>query len=307
MNIHHLELFYYAAKHGGIAGAVRNMPYGIQQPALSGQIARLEESLGAKLFNRRPFALLPAGKELFDFIEPFFADVENVAETIRGQGTQHLRIAAPSIVLHDYLPDLLRRLRQTFPKFRLSLRETARSEAERLLQNGEVDVAITAVERKGGTKSRSLLELPMVLLVNSNLSIKRPDELWERDKIDEPLISFPRSDPMHALYQRGLKQLGVDWFPSIEVNSVRLVECYVASGYGIGITVATPGYKPPRQIRVLSLPDFPRVLINVAWAGKPSLIARQFVRELEIEASKLERRLAWRKASHLTLQSSSAN
>ena len=61
MNIHHLELFYYVAKHGGIAAAVRKMPYGIQQPAVSGQIARLEEALGAKLFNRRPFSLLPAG------------------------------------------------------------------------------------------------------------------------------------------------------------------------------------------------------------------------------------------------------
>ncbi len=72
MNIHHLELFYYVAKHGGIAAAVRNMPYGIQQPAVSGQIARLEEALGAKLFNRRPFLLLPAGAELFEFTKPFF-------------------------------------------------------------------------------------------------------------------------------------------------------------------------------------------------------------------------------------------
>jgi DNA-binding transcriptional LysR family regulator len=66
MNIHHLELFYFVAKHGGIAAAVRNIPYGIQQPAVSGQIARLEESLGTKLFQRRPFALSPAGVELFE-------------------------------------------------------------------------------------------------------------------------------------------------------------------------------------------------------------------------------------------------
>ena len=39
MNIHHLELFYYVARHGGISEAVRNMPYGIQQPAISGQAA----------------------------------------------------------------------------------------------------------------------------------------------------------------------------------------------------------------------------------------------------------------------------
>ena len=51
MNIHHLELFYFVAKHGGIAAAVRNIPYGIQQPAVSGQIAKLEESPGTKLFQ----------------------------------------------------------------------------------------------------------------------------------------------------------------------------------------------------------------------------------------------------------------
>src|SRR5438128_8330480 len=97
MNTHHLELFYYVAKHGGIAAAVRKMPYGIQQPVVSGQIARFEEAFGAKLFNRRPFSLLPAGAELFEFIRPFFDDVEKVAGRIRG-GSKQLRIAAPSIV-----------------------------------------------------------------------------------------------------------------------------------------------------------------------------------------------------------------
>ena len=49
MNIHHLELFYYVARHGGITEAVRNIPYGIQQPAVSGQVAQLEEYLGVTL------------------------------------------------------------------------------------------------------------------------------------------------------------------------------------------------------------------------------------------------------------------
>ena len=68
MNIHHLELFYYVAKFGGISEAVRNMPYGIQQPAMSGQVIQLEEFLGTTLFQRRPFQLTTEGKELFDFI-----------------------------------------------------------------------------------------------------------------------------------------------------------------------------------------------------------------------------------------------
>ena len=179
MNIHHLELFYYVAKHGGIAAAVRKMPYGIQQPAVSGQIATLEEALGAKLFNRRPFSLLPAGAELFEFIRPFFDNVEKVAGRIRGASLQ-LRIAAPSVVLHDYVPGLLRRVRRRFPSFRLQLHEAVRADAERLLLAGEIDLAITILDgkRRPEIHSRPLLELPMVLLVNKKQNITRAEQLW---------------------------------------------------------------------------------------------------------------------------------
>lgn len=148
MNIHHLELFYFVAKHGGIAAAVRNIPYGIQQPAVSGQLAKLEEYLGTKLFQRRPFALLPAGAELFDFIKPFFDNVDIVAEKLRQNTSPQLRIAAPSIVLHDYVPEILKRVREKFPSFRLYLHEAGRADAERLLLAQDVDLAITFVEKK---------------------------------------------------------------------------------------------------------------------------------------------------------------
>jgi DNA-binding transcriptional LysR family regulator len=72
LNVHHLELFYYVARCEGIVAACRQIPYGIQQPAVSAQVARLEEDLGARLFERRPFRLTPAGKALYDFIAPFF-------------------------------------------------------------------------------------------------------------------------------------------------------------------------------------------------------------------------------------------
>src|SRR5881397_219260 len=107
MNIHHLELFYYVARHGGISEAVRNMPYGIQQPAMSGQIIQLEESLGVALFHRRPFALTVQGEELFAFIAPFFDNLRPMAETIRGGVSQHIRIGASEIVLRDHLPGVM--------------------------------------------------------------------------------------------------------------------------------------------------------------------------------------------------------
>src|SRR5437016_13987156 len=106
MNIHHLELFYYVARHGGITEAVRNIPYGIQQPAVSGQVAQLEEYLGVTLFQRRPFALTPPGEKLYQFIEPFFSKVDTVASELQGGKVRQIRIGASTIVLRDHLPQL---------------------------------------------------------------------------------------------------------------------------------------------------------------------------------------------------------
>jgi len=280
------------AKHGGIAAAVRNIPYGIQQPAVSGQIAKLEESLGTKLFQRRPFALSPAGVELFEFIKPFFDNVEIVGEKLRQNRSPQLRIAAPSIVLHDYVPELLQKLRTKFPEFRLYLHEAARAEAERLLLAREVDLAITVVEKKSraGIQVRPLLELRLILLVHKKSGLARAEELWKRDKIEETLIAFPRTDPIHASFQRGLENMGVEWFCGIEVNSARLTERYVANGYGIGLAVAIPGFKPAQGVRVLELRDFPPVVVGASWSGKLSNISKQLLHELGAEAQVQMRR-----------------
>src|SRR5215470_1545307 len=103
MNIHHLELFYYVARFGGITEAVRNIPYGIQQPAVSGQVAQLEEYLGVVLFQRRPFALTPAGQKLYRFVHPFFSSVEGVPSELQGGKPKNNRFGASTMVLRDHL------------------------------------------------------------------------------------------------------------------------------------------------------------------------------------------------------------
>jgi len=290
MNIHHLELFYYVAKHGGIASAVRNIPYGIQQPAISGQMAKLEESLGVKLFNRRPFALSAAGEELYRFVEPFFANMGTVAKKIRSSAAPQLRIAAPTMVLHDYVPELLHRVRAKFPAFRLNLHEASQPEVETLLQAQEIDLAITSIDKKprAGFHSQVLLELPLVLLVAKKHSLKDAQELWRRDKIEETLITFPPTEPVFVQFQRGLKALGVEWFGGIEVNSISLIECYVANGFGIGLTAAVPGMHCHPRVRRIPLDGFPPVTMGVVWTGKLSPIAHHFLTEVEAQAKAID-------------------
>jgi len=143
-------------------------------------------------------------------------------------------------------------------------------------------------KRRSEIHSRPLLELPLILLVNRNHHLTSAKQLWSRDKIEETLITFPRGDTVQTHFQRGLDRFGVEWFSGIEVNSTRLIEHYVVNDYGIGVTVATPGFKAPPGVRIISLADFPPVVIGAAWAGNLSPITQQFL-AVEIEATVVKR------------------
>jgi len=289
MNIHHLELFYYVARHGGIMEAVRNIPYGIQQPAVSGQVAQLEGYLGVTLFQRRPFALTPPGKKLYGFIEPFFSKLDAVASELQGGKARQIRIGASTIVLRDHLPQLVQNVRKKFPNLKIALREAYHPELESLLEKEELDLAVTLIEKKSapGIHSLAMLELPLVLLVEKNSKITEAAQLWKRDKIEEPLICLPASEAICKHFQQGLARLGVDWFPSIEVSSVELIEFYVANGFGIGVTVSVPKSQPSPNVRALSLPDFTPVVMGALWRGQTSPLLHAFLEELKLRAKQL--------------------
>ncbi len=289
MNIHHLELFYYVAKHGGIMPAVRNIPYGIQQPAVSSQIAQLEEFLGVKLFHRRPFALTAEGEKLHGFVQPFFSNLEKMAVELQGGRARRIRIGAATIVLREHLPELFQSVRGKFFGLKLSLREGSPAELEEMLQRDEIDLAVTVVEKKTaqGTHALALLELPPVLLVPKNSAVKSAEELWRRDTIDEPLICFPPSEPLSRNFQAQLNKLGVDWFPSIEAGSADLIEAYVASGLGIGLSAAIPNKIFSPKVRVLPLAGFPPVVIGALWRGRKTPLLEVFLEEMQLRARRL--------------------
>ncbi len=283
MNIHHLELFYYVAKHGGISEAVRNMPYGIQQPAISGQVIQLEEFLGVTLFHRRPFSLTPQGKELFDFIKPFFDNLTPMAEKLRGGISQHLRIAASEIMLRDHLPAILQELHRQFPKLKVTLREGYDPEVIPWLQQQEIDLAVCLLGARppAGINVIPLFKMPLVLLVPKRSKLASAGELWECDRIEESLITVPSNEPIRRAFQEGLNKLKVDWFSSIEVSTVEMVQTYVANGYGIGVTVRVPKMKYHPQVRLLPLDGFEPVTFGVLWQGRRTVLLEALFKILE--------------------------
>ncbi|MFM7099778.1 MAG: LysR family transcriptional regulator [Verrucomicrobiota bacterium] len=297
MNIHHLELFYYVARHGGIMEAVRHMPYGIQQPAISGQIIQLESDLGLKLFHRRPFELTPAGTQLFEFIRPFFGNVESIGEQLRGGVTQTIRLAAPAVILRDHLPAVLQEVRRRHPRLRLMLRDAHQPLVESWLERHEIDFAVTVLEGRppSGIQSAPLVEVPAVFLVPRRGAPASGEALLEAlaqgtapggdpARMPLPLISLPANEALPRLFRENLARRGLEWPVAIEVSSLDLIEIYAGDGFGVGLTLALPHRPVPRHLKALPVPGLPPLRIGALWRGRLTPLLQSLLETFQARA-----------------------
>ncbi len=283
MNIHHLELFYYVARHGGISRAVRHMPYGIQQPAISSQMLLLEQDLGLKLFERSPFRLTAEGEILNAFVRPFFENIETVAAKLRKGSAPLLRICAAEVVLRNHLPTVIARMRELHPGLQLAFRSGFQQQMETWLRDREIDLAITPLESRPAARIRCLrlVRLPLVLVVPKKSKIKSAAELWALDKIDQPLINLPATESVSRMFQKNLKRLRVEWPTAIEASSLETVVQFVINGYGLGVNVDVGQFAAHPQVRILPLENFDPIQMVAFWHGEPTPLIRMVLEEMQ--------------------------
>jgi len=270
MNLHHLELFHYVAKAGGISRACAIIPYGVQQPAVSAQMLKLEADLGVSLFQRKPFRLTPAGERLRVEIAPFFEKRAELGAVLRGEYARSLRLVALGELLKAHMPDLLHELRRRFPGLKARLFERSQKEAIDLLDQGEADLAVTVREASlpSHFASLDLIRLPMVLLLPKSLAgIKKPEAFWT-GKESAPLVALPGNEVLTRAFSGELARRGASWPISIEASGVELVANYVAHGMGVGLSVRVPEMKLPRGVVALPLAGFPEIVVAAFWRGE---------------------------------------
>src|SRR5436190_2138344 len=263
MNPHQLELFYHVAKSKGVSRAVRQMPYGIQQPSVSAQVNALERDLGVTLYERRPFRLTPAGEELFKFVQPFFDRIGEVRERV--QGGAQIRFGASPILFRDYLSPVISAVRQKFPALSLILRALNQPDLIDAIEHDELDLVISLISDKLSSALHSIpvVELPLVLLAPKAAKLKSAKDLWTAKKIEQPLISLGPRELICQKFQERLAQIGVSWLPKLEMDSLDLIEQYAETGYGIGLSVRMPDKKFSSKLRILDLSDFPSVRLGI--------------------------------------------
>jgi len=114
LNYHHLLYFWTVAREGSIARACDKLH--LSQPTISTQLAKLERSLGGKLFQRvgRKLELTDTGRLVFRYAEEIFVLGRELTDSLRGRGVgRPLRF---HVGVSDVLPKLVvyRLLRPAF-------------------------------------------------------------------------------------------------------------------------------------------------------------------------------------------------
>ena len=112
LNYHHLLYFYTVAREGSVTKASELLR--LAQPTLSGQIRKLEESMGEKLFVRkgRNLALTDVGRMVYRYAEEIFSLGREMQDALRGRPTN--RPAKLLVGISDAVPKLVcHRLLQT--------------------------------------------------------------------------------------------------------------------------------------------------------------------------------------------------
>ena len=116
LNYHHLLYFWVVAKEGSVVRASEELH--LAHPTISGQIHRLEEVLGEKLFARRGrnLVLTEAGRVAFRYADEIFSLGREFVDTLKGRASgKPLRLV---VGVADVLPpSLVRRFLE--PAFRL--------------------------------------------------------------------------------------------------------------------------------------------------------------------------------------------
>lgn len=156
----------------------------ISQPALSAQIASLEELLDVQLFERtrRQVLLTPAGrqavaraKEALEAIDAFTEAARAAKEPLCGP----LRLGLIPTIAPYLLPRVLPGLRKEFPELQLFLREEFTHVLVDRLMSGEIDVALLALPVSGDFASQSLF------FDDFHVALPKGHALADREAIDE--------------------------------------------------------------------------------------------------------------------------
>jgi LysR family cys regulon transcriptional activator len=245
------------------------------QPGVSKQLKLLEEELGLQLFARKGKSLnriTRAGEQVVKRARTIMVEVDQIRSLAADfyqeeEGT--LTIAATNTQARYILPEILRKLRQQYPKVQLNLHQGTSDQIADMMSGNEIDFAIAS-----GSEDRfsDLLRLPgyqwdRVILVPKDHQLTKLDrEVTLRDLAEYPLVSYVFSFESDYSLREVFAAEGLEANVVFTARDSDVIKTYVRMGLGIGV-VAGMAYEPDDRDSLTAIPVkgiFPR---STTWIG----------------------------------------
>jgi DNA-binding transcriptional LysR family regulator len=177
MTLHQLRIFLAVAQSATLTRASKQL--GLAQPSLSQQLARLEESVGTRLFDRgNRMELTDAGRVLLRHAQSIVKEINEAEAGLRefAAGKRAIiRVAGLNSVVKALLPDALRRCGGTGSGIEIDIHEAAPAEVLEMLYSRQADIGLIAADSVAqasvGFRQVPIVEDPYVFAVPRSIDL----------------------------------------------------------------------------------------------------------------------------------------
>jgi DNA-binding transcriptional LysR family regulator len=240
MNLRRLDYFVAVAEERHFRRAAERLH--VAQPALSVQIARLEQELGVVLLerNRRGVELSAAGSVLLKRARTMLPSLRDAFAEARavGQGRAgRLTVGFVGSTAYELLPRVLRLAERALPEVQIALRQMTSPLQVEALEAGRVDLGVARVP--GATRALASTRIaaePFVVALPARHPLLRHSAVAARLLDDVPLVTLPadagalRDAMLGELAEAGACPRIVD-----EVSDMPTILGLVAAGRGVAL------------------------------------------------------------------------
>ncbi|EHS1182732.1 LysR family transcriptional regulator [Vibrio vulnificus] len=226
------------------------------QPNVSLHVKQLEQTTKAKLIERNPVQLTPAGRRLLKSAKLMLNELQICQSDLNAineltQGT--LSIAASDIVSRLLLIEPFQRFKNDYPGIDLALFNTTSSQAVELVKSARADIGFVIAQKE----SQPLHFTPLTQIKWCAFGDDLLDKAWEVQ--DKPtLILLGHDTRTRELIDASLPKLNLPRFRVMEVGSVEAQIDWAEAGFG---TAIVPDFslhtKTTLSRKVTHLEDFP--------------------------------------------------
>jgi LysR family hydrogen peroxide-inducible transcriptional activator len=247
----------------------------VTQPTLSLALAKLEDELGMKLFERNKNEVLvsPRGQQVVDQARRVLDEVGKIAHIARGAKDQlsgALRIGAIPTIGPYLLPELVPILRKLAPAMPLVIEENLTGNLAPMLRDGELDVVIIALPfAMPGVKTDFVYEEPFSIVVPQDHPWAHRKSVRPSELNDENLLVLNSGHCFRDQVMEACPGQPNTALPDGRAgSSLETIRNMVASGLGVSVLPAT-ALVPRYASKLLRIVPFsspaPSRKIALAW------------------------------------------